>query len=108
MDIGLVKYFVHIDTLNGVLTITKDFSNLLDMEDYEIGLYGVLSTDNGDTLFEIDFTYENQPFVWRRLMHINSFIGYYRYIKKIFLDKESEKYINNLIKEYYGTLGSKI
>ena len=97
MDISKVKYFVHQDVLADTMIYAKCLETLQSIEDYDIGLYGIIETSEGDVLFEIDYTYDGEPFVWKKFMHLKSFLGFYRYRKMRFLDTQSEKYIKNYI-----------
>lgn len=100
MEISKVKYFAHQDVLNDTIIWSRDLESLQDIDCYEIGLYGVLETSEGDILFQIDFTYSGEPFVWRKFMHMDSYLKFYRYRRLKYLDKQSEKYI----KDYIETL----
>ena len=94
MDINKVKLFVRRGSLDHTITFAKDLDSLKDIENYKIGLFGIIETENGDILFEIDFKYDGEPFVWRRFMHINSFLGFNTYAERIFKDEYSKKYID--------------
>lgn len=95
MDISKVKYFVHQDVLTDTMIYAKDFETIQTIEDYDIGLYGIIETEEGDVLFEIDWTYSGEPFVWKRFMHLRSFLCYYRHRKAKYLDSQSEKFITS-------------
>ena len=97
--IGLdkVKYFVHQDVLADIMIYAKDFETIQSIEDYDIGLYGIVETEEGDVLFKIDWTYSGEPFVWKRFMHLKSFLGFYGRCKMRFLDTKSEQYIKGYI-----------
>ena len=94
-----VKCFVHQDVLNDTMIYAKRFETIQEIEDYDIGLYGIVETQEGDVLFEIDFRYDGEPFIWRRFMHLKSFLGFYRYRKMKFLDNHSKNYIEKYIQE---------
>lgn len=96
-----VKYFVHQDVLQDTMIYAKRFETIQEIEDYDIGLYGIMETQEGDVLFEIDFKYDGEPFVWKRFMHLKSFLGFYRYRKMRFLDTQSEKYIKDYIENNF-------
>lgn len=95
MDISKVKYFIHHDVLNSTMIYAKDLETIQTIEDYDIGLYGIIETKEGDVLFEIDWTYSGELFVWKKFMHLKSFLGFYRYRKAKYLDSQSEKFITN-------------
>lgn len=94
MDINQVKLFVRRGSLDNTITFAKDLESLQDIENYKIGLFGIIETENGDILFQIDFKYDGEPFVWHRFMHINSFLGFNTYAERIFKDEYSKKYID--------------
>ena len=54
MDISKVKCFVHQDVLADTMIYAKDFETIQTVEDYDIGLYGIIETEEGYVLFEID------------------------------------------------------
>lgn len=94
-----VKYFVHHDCLNDTMIYAKTLETMESIEDYDIGLYGIKETKEGDVLFEIDFKYDGEPFVNRKFMHLRSFLRFYRYRKMKFLDSHSKKFIEGYIKD---------
>lgn len=98
MDISKVKYFVHQDVLNDTMIYAKHLESLESIDCYDIGLYGIVETQEGDVLFQIDFRYDGEPFVWKKFMHLKSFLGFYKRRDMRFLDKQSEKYITDYIK----------
>ena len=96
MDISKVKYFVYHDVLEDTMIYAKDLETIQTVEDYDIGLYGIVETAEGYILFEIDWTYSSgEPFVSKRFMHLSSFLGFYKHRKAKYLDKHSEKFITN-------------
>ena len=68
-----IKYFVHHDVLSDTMIYAKRFETIQEIEDYDIGLYGIMETEEGYVLYEIDFKYDGEPFVWKRFMHLKSF-----------------------------------
>lgn len=94
-----VKCFVHQDVFQDTMIYAKRFETIQEIEDYDIGLYGIMETEEGYVLFEIDFKYSGEPFVWRKFMHLKSFLGFYRYRKMRFLDKQAEKFIKEYIEQ---------
>lgn len=97
--IGLdkVKYFVHHDVLAGIMIYAKDFETIQSIDGYDIGLYGIVETEEGDVLFKIDWTYSGEPIVMEKFMHVKSFLGFYGRRKMRFLDHQSEQYIKGYI-----------
>lgn len=94
-----IKYFVHHDVLCDTMIYAKTLDDIRSLEYYDIGLYGIRETDEGDVLFEIGLRYDGEPFVWRKFMHLKSFLRFYRYRKMRFLDTHSKKYIESYIKD---------
>lgn len=94
-----VKCFVHQDVFQDTMIYAKGFETIQEIEDYDIGLYGIMETEEGYVLFEIDFKYSGEPFVWRKFMHLKSFLGFYRYRKISFLDTQAEKFIKDYIEQ---------
>lgn len=99
MDLTKVKYFVHHDVMGDCMIYAKRLEDLQSIDCYDIGLYGIIETEEGYVLFEIDFKYSGEPFVWRKFMHLKSFLGFYRYRKMRFLDTQAEKFITEYIKQ---------
>ena len=99
MDMTKVKYFVHQDVMDDCMIYAKRLEDLQSIDCYDIGLYGIIETEEGYVLFEIDFKYSGEPFVWRKFMHLKSFLGFYRYRKMRFLDTQAEKFITEYIKQ---------
>lgn len=95
--IDKVKYFAHHDVFNDTIIYAQRFETIQSIENYDIGLYGIVETEEGDVLFQIDFTYNNEPFIWKKFMHLKSFLGFYKYRKMKFLDGYSEKFIKTYI-----------
>lgn len=97
--IGLdkVKYFAHQDVLSGKVRYAKDFETIQSIEDYDIGLCGIIETEEGDVLFKIDWAYSGEPIVYEKFMHLKSFLAYYGYRNMRFLDQQSEQYIKGYI-----------
>lgn len=95
MEISKCKIFIYRNVLANEIYFAKDLNTLLSCidEHNKSSLFGLIEIENGDTLFSIDFTYSGEPFVWDRFMHIKSFLGFFPYSKKLFLDKFSEQYI---------------
>ena len=98
MDTSKVKYFVHQDVLNDTMIYAKRIETLESIDCYDIGLYGIIETQEGDVLFQIDFRYDGEPFVWQKFMHLKSFLRFYKHRDMRFLDSQSEKYITDYIK----------
>lgn len=99
MDITKVKCFVHQDVLHDTMIYSKRLETLEEIDCYDIGLYGIIETEEGYVLYQIDFKYDGEPFVWRKFMHLKSFIGFYRHRKMKFLDTQVEKFISDYIEK---------
>lgn len=93
-----VKCFVHQDVLNDTMIYSNDMESLMDIDCWDIGLYGIIETQEGYVLYEIDFKYDDEPFVWRKFMHLKSFLGFYKYRKMRFMDDKAEKFIKDALK----------
>lgn len=94
-----VKYYVHQDVFSNTMIYAKSLETIQSIEDYDIGLYGIIETTEGYVLHQIDLKYDGEPFVWRKFMHLKSFLGFYRYRKMSFLDSQSKKFIEEYIKD---------
>lgn len=97
MEISKVRYYAHHDVLNDTIIWSRDIESLQDIDCWDIGLYGVIETSEGSVLFEIDFKYDGEPFVWRKFMHLKSFLRFYKNRSMKYLDKQSEIFIKTYI-----------
>ena len=95
MDITQIKCFAHQDVLNDTIIYAKRLEEMESIDCYDIGLYGIIETKEGYVLYEIGLRYDGEPFVWRKFMHLKSFMGFYKREKMRFLDSQSEKFITN-------------
>ena len=89
IDITQVKCFVHQDVLNDTMIYSTHLEDLESIDCWDIGLYGIIETSEGYILFEIDFKYNDEPFVYRKFMHLKSFLRFYKYRKMKFMDIKS-------------------
>lgn len=92
-----VKLFVHHDVMSDTMVYAKDLETIQTIEDYDIGLYGIIETKEGYVLFEIDFKYSGELFVYRKFMHLKSFLRFYRYRKMKFMDSHAKEFIEGYI-----------
>lgn len=97
IELSKVKCFAHQDVLADTMVYAKSLEIMQTIEDYDIGLYGIIEVEDGDVLFQIDFKYDGEPFVWKRFMHADSFLRYYKHRKMKFLDAQAEKFIRQYV-----------
>lgn len=91
--INKVKFFLHRDLWNDAIYFSKDIGPLLNLYDRDI--FGIIETEQGDVVFNIEFNCDNEPYVWKKFMHITSFLNFNNDLEMKFLDKSSENYINH-------------
>jgi len=61
--------------------ISKDLQTLIDMNNGRlIGIFGVLETESGETLMNMDWAYDGEPIIMDRFIH-----------KEFFLEANSNK-----------------
>lgn len=85
------------DVLGGKMVCSKHISTIQEqIENWDIGLYGIIETEEGYVLYEIDLRYDGEPFVYRKFMHYDSFKRFYPHSKMVFLDSQAEKIIKNI------------
>lgn len=102
MDISKVKYFMYrslsLDDRH-TIHICKSIDEIMQIDKYSkrcLGTYGIIETEQGDIAFEIEKTYYDEPYVYRKFMHISSFLDFHPYSKIHCHDKSSYKYITKL------------
>lgn len=63
---------------------------LLDMNDGELFfIYAIIDTDSGETLMNMDWSYEREPIIMSRFIHLEFFLRYHMNKKLIDLDKHN-------------------
>lgn len=111
MDISKVKYFIYralsLDDRH-TIHVCKSIDDIMQIDKWSkrcLGTYGVIETEQGDIAFEIELTYDGEPYVWKKFMHIDSFLEFHPYSKIKCHDKSSLVYITKLtnkLDDYYG------
>ena len=81
MDAALAKEFIllhdYLDSDNKIY-ISKDLSKLLEINRGNLlGIYGVIDTDDGEKLMEMDFSYSGEPILMRVFLHKEYFLNHY-------------------------------
>lgn len=92
-----VKYYVHVDWNDMSIVYAKNIASIQSIENYDISLYGIIETIEGDVLFNIEWNYYGELIIMKKFMHLESFLKYSRFQKKRFLDKHSERYITKYL-----------
>lgn len=111
MDISKVKYFMYrslsLDDRH-IIHVCKSIDEIMSIDKWSkrcLGTYGIIETEQGDISFEIELTYDGEPYVWQKFMHIISFLKFHPYSKIYCYDESSYKYIikttESFIHEWY-------
>lgn len=67
---------------------SKDIEELIDMNNGELYfIYAILETDSGDTLMNMDWSYEGEPIIINRFIHLDYFLKYHWNKQLVDLDK---------------------
>lgn len=110
MDISKVKYFIYrslsLDDKD-TIHVCKSIDDILQIDKWSkkcVGTFGIIETEQGDVAFEIELTYAKEPYVYRKFMHIDSFLKFHSYAKIQCHDKSSLTYITKLTDQFkdYG------
>lgn len=77
MDKEKAKEFLFDDQKRHKIYISKDLQKLIDMNDGELFfIYAVIETESGDTLMNMDWSYDGEPIIMRRFIHKEYLIKY--------------------------------
>lgn len=77
MELSQAKRFIYKDYDNNTLYISKDFWELMDRANNIVSLIlAVCDTPAGEQVFEMNTTYNDEHFIYRRFMHLDSFIKF--------------------------------
>jgi hypothetical protein len=110
MDISKVKYFIYrslsLDDRH-TIHVCKSVDEIMKIDKYSkrcVGTFGIVETEQGDIAFEIELAYDGEPYVYRKFMHIDSFLKFYTYAKIHCHDKSSHTYMIKLTDQFkdYG------
>lgn len=78
MELSQAKRFIYRDYDNEILYISRDFWKLMDMTDnIASDILAVCDTQVGEQAFEMDSNYSGEPFIYRRFMHMDSFMRFH-------------------------------
>lgn len=99
MDISKVKYFIYrslsMDDRH-TIHVCKSIDEIMKIDKWSkkcVATFGILETEQGDIAFEIELTYEGEPYVYKKFMHIDSFLKFHPYSKIHCHDKSSHTYM---------------
>jgi hypothetical protein len=79
MDIAKAKLFICHDAFLDKIYMSKDIQTLFDNVDVArkyIGLFCVVDTEGGETVFEVDQSYDYEPVIMHRHMHFDTFLKF--------------------------------
>lgn len=78
MDKERAKEFLFYDMDDEKIYISKDLQKLIDLNDGSlISIFGVVDTESGEKLFEMDFAYSGEPILMRVFLHKQYFMDYH-------------------------------
>ena len=79
MDKEKAKEFIYYNDDNNTLCISKNVQTLIDIHPFHdlTWIYAVVDTENGEKLFEMDFSYSGEPIIMRVFLHKKYFMDYH-------------------------------
>lgn len=101
-----VKYFIYrslsLDDKD-TIHVCKSIDDILQIDKWSkkcVATFGIIETEQGDIAFEIELTYDGEPYVWKKFMHIESFLKFHPYAKIHCHDESSYKYITKTTESF--------
>lgn len=79
MDIARAKEFIYYDDDTNTIYISTDIQKLIDINPHHdlTWTYGVVDTENGEKLFQMDFAYSGEPILMRVFLHKDYYMEYH-------------------------------
>ena len=79
MDIARAKEFIYYDDDTDTIYISTDIQKLIDINPYHdlAWTYGVVDTESGEKLFDMDFAYSGEPILMRVFLHKDYYMEYH-------------------------------
>jgi len=79
MDIARAKEFIYYDDDTNTIYISTDIQKLIDINPHHdlTWIYGVVDTESGEKLFEMDFAYSGEPILMRVFLHKDYYMEYH-------------------------------
>ena len=102
MDISKVKYFIYRSLSMDdryIIHVCKSIDEIMKIDKWSkkcVATFGIIETEQGDIAFEIELTYDGEPYVCKKFMHIDSFLKFHPYSKIKCHDKSSHTYMIKL------------
>ena len=77
MDKANAKYFLFDDQKTHKLYKSKDLQTLLDMNNNRLTwILAVISTESGDTVMDMDWSYAGEPIIMQRITHLEFYLNW--------------------------------
>ena len=80
MDKERAKEFMYIPLDEKVLYISKSLDKIIDIDStskHLISVYAVVDTASGEKLFEMDYSYSDEPIIMRVFLHKDYILKHY-------------------------------
>lgn len=77
MDTSLAKRFIYHQYNQDKIYISESLEKIMDIDDDSsslIGVYGVIETDSGPKMVQIDFAYDGHPIMLGTFVHEDYFL----------------------------------
>lgn len=97
MEISQAKFFIKRVYQDNKIYISREIESIVG--DLKIGCFAIMPTSEGDILFEVDKKYNGEYFIWRKFMHILSFLKFNNYATILCLDESSYRYIKSVYEQ---------
>lgn len=80
MEVSKAKEFIILEDYydNNYFIISKDLDKILEITNNSLaGVFGIIDTEDGEVLMEMDWSYAGEPILMRRFLHKKFFINEY-------------------------------
>ena len=79
MDTARAKEFIYYDIDEDIIYLSTDLQKLIDLHpEHDLTfVYGVVDTESGEKLFEMDFAYSGEPILMRVFLHKDYYMEYH-------------------------------
>lgn len=80
MEVSKAKEFIILEDYydNPSFIVSKDLDKILEITNNSlVGVFGIIDTEDGEVLMEMDWSYAGEPILMRRFLHKKFFINEY-------------------------------
>lgn len=81
MDIIKAKAFLYAPVDSDTMYMSKDLWELIDLcgdkRNLKYQIFGIIETESGDTLMNLDWSYSGEPIIMDRFIHLKYYLDYH-------------------------------